>query len=66
MRVSFYYLDISDEITVPMKVNYLTQRINVYATIIIAALLRRGGTDLCAFNSTEDATNVFIFRMKLV
>ena len=61
-----HFIDISDENTMPMKVNYLTQRINFYATIIIAALTRRGGADLCAFNSSEDATNVVIFRVQLV
>ena len=64
MRVVSY--DIHDGITVPMKVNYLTQVINFYATIIIAALACRGGADICTFNSSEDSTNAVIFRVKLV
>ena len=66
MRVAFYYLDIRDEIVIPMKFNYLTQRINFYATIIIAALARRGGADTCALKSSEDVNNVVIFRVQLV
>ena len=58
-----YYLDIRDEIIVPMQVNYLTQRINFYAKIIIADLARRGSGDLCAFKSGKDSANAVIINV---